>query len=344
MTGVQTCALPICTLMCSTGFAADFQTRCAEAHVVRCVDFDTPADIAGGYSSNSGIFPGDAVPQIDTAVKASGTGSLKFTVPSNSSANSSGSYFTNFSNDLSVQFGENSDFFVQWRQRFSPEFLNVAFAGGGGWKQAILGTGDKPGVLSTSCSPLEVVTQNTYHRGFPQMYNSCSGSTSHGPYDAFEQPFNSYDFKLENAMPAPYCLYSQGASSSYFPPKGNCFGYVSNEWLTFQVEVKTGPRVNDEFTNSHVRLWIARQGQASQLVIDYGPYNLSAGPSSENQKFGKVWLLPYNTSKSASTSYPTAYIWYDDLIISTQKIADPDGTAAATKTPLPPTNVKAQPK
>ncbi len=326
----------------TSAFAVDFPTRCADTHVIQCVSFDTPATIAGGYGDPSGTFAGDSAPAIDTTIKASGAGSLKFTVPSNSGSDSSGSFFTNFALDRSVLFGENAEFYVQWRQRFSPEFLNVAFAGGGGWKQVIIGAGDYPGsAFNTSCTALETVTQNTYHRGFPQMYNSCTGSSSHGPYDAFEQAFNSFDFKLQNARPAPFCLYSQGSTSptTYFAPVGNCFGYVANEWLTFQVAITTGPRVGDEFKNSRVRLWIARAGQPSQAVIDWGPYNLTAGPVGENLRYGKVWLLPYNTGKSSATSYPTAYIWYDELIISTARIADPDG--AADPSPNPPTNVAA---
>jgi hypothetical protein len=93
--------------------------------------------------------------------------------------------------------------------------------------------------------------------------------------------------------------------------------------MTFQIHVKTGPRVNDEFTNSFVQLWVARDGQPSQLVINWGPYNLSAGSASADHKYGKVWLLPYNTGKDATVTYPTAYTWYDELVISTQKIQDP---------------------
>jgi hypothetical protein len=303
---------------------------------VRCVDFDSPATIAGGYGSNTGIFAGASTPQLDATVKASGASSLKFTIPSNSPADTSGSYFANFSSDLSVRFGQNAEFYVQWRQRFSPEFVSTAYAGGGGWKQAIIGTGDPPGGgWFASCTALEVVTQNVYHRGFAQMYNSCAGSTSHGPYYTFEEQYGGSDFKLQNARPLPYCLYSQ-SQTSYFPPTGNCVGYWANEWMTFQVGITTGPRVNDEFANSRVRLWIARTGQASQLVFDY-PINLTAGPSSEDQRFGKVWLLPYNTGKSSSASHPVAYTWYDELVISTARITDPDAIA-----PSPPTNVSAQ--
>lgn len=198
-------------------------------------------------------------------------------------------------------------------------------------KQIIIGTGDKPGCTAStsangkcysSCTALETVVQGYYGAGFPIMYNSCTGSASHGPYDLFEEPFNGFDFKLQNARPAPYCLYSQ-RSGGYYPQNGNCFGWVADEWMTFQVQIKTGPRQGNEFKNSYVKLWMAREGKPSQLVIDWGPYNLSAGPSQEEQRFGKVWLLPYMTSKDSQVNHPDAYTWYDELIISRQRIADP---------------------
>lgn len=312
----------------------DFATRCAQPGVVKCVGFDDPADFntgrggtSGAYRQNAGIFPPSGTSDYtratrDTSTFASGSSSLKFTIPPNAGADTSGSYFTNFSKDLSVQFGANSEFYVQWRQRFSSEFVNTKYAGGGGWKQVIIGAGDSPGAFEPSCTPLEIVVQNLNHRGFPAMYNSCTGSTSHGPYHPFDEPHGAYDFKLQNGRPSPHCLYSQG-KSSYFPPEGNCFGYVANEWMTFQVQIKTGPRVGDEFVDSHVTLWVAREGKPSEAVITWGPYNLSAGWSRDDLKFGKVWLLPYNTGKSASASHPTAFTWYDELIISRYRIADP---------------------
>lgn len=313
---------------------ANFTARCQQADVIRCVGFDSAADIAGTYGDNSGILSGASTPALDATVKASGTSSLKFTIPSNSPADSSGSFFTNFSTDLTTQFGENSEFFIQWRQRFSPEFATTVYAGGGGWKQAIIGAGDKPGctasnsasgLCQSSCTALETVVQNTFHRGFAQMYNSCTGSTSHGAFNPFEEPFGAFDFKLQNARPSPFCLYSQTQTNpkTSFPPTGNCIGYFPNEWMTFQVRIKTGPRVNDEWTNSFVTLWIAREGQPSQVAINWGPYSLTAASPTENLKFGKVWLLPYNTGKSSTTTNPIAFTWYDELIISRTQIADP---------------------
>jgi len=298
------------------------------------VGFDSASDIAGTYGDNSGILSGDSTPILDASVKASGASSLKMTVPSNSGSDTSGSFFANFSADLSTQFGENSEFYIQWRQRFSPEFLNTVYAGGGGWKQVIIGAGDKPGctastsangLCQSSCTALETVVQNTFQRGFAQMYNSCTGSTSHGAFNPFEEPFGAFDFKLQNARPSPFCLYSQGNTNpkTSFPPAGNCFGYFPDEWMTFQVRIKTGPRVNDEWVNSFVTLWIGRENQPSQAAINWGPYNLTAGSANGNLKFGKIWLLPYHTGKSSAQIHPTGFVWYDELIISRTQIADP---------------------
>jgi hypothetical protein len=313
--------------------SADFATRCAQPGVLKCVGFDSASDITGTWGDNSGSLSGASTPVLDPSVKASGASSLKFTIPSNSPADTSGSYFTNFSADLQTQFSANAEFYVQWRQRFSPEFLGTVFTGGGGWKQAIIGAGDKPGcnaatsangLCTSSCTALETVVQNTFQRGFSQMYNSCTGSTSHGAFNPFEEPFGG-DFKLQNARPSPFCLYSQTNTNpkTTFPPFGNCIGYFANEWMSFQVMIKTGPRVNDEWVNSFVTLWIGRQGQASQTAITWGPYALTAASPGEDLKFGKVWLLPYNTGKDPSQTHPTGFTWYDELIISRTQIADP---------------------
>ena len=196
-----------------------FQDRCAQSGVIKCVGFDNPSDFnignggtAGAYGLNYGIYPPSGTSDytraaMDTAVKASGAGSLRFTIPSNTGADTSGSWFTNFSTDLSTQFGENSEFFVQWRQRFSPELLTTKFTNGGGWKHVIIGTGDKPGTLFQSCTALEVVMQEADQHGFPKLYNSCTGSTSHPAYDGFVERYGSSDFKLQNGRPAPYCLF-----------------------------------------------------------------------------------------------------------------------------------------
>jgi hypothetical protein len=250
-------------------------------------------------------------------------------------------YFTNFSNDLSVQFGENSEFYIQWRQRFSPEFLNTIYSGGGGWKQTIIGEGDRPGVWRASCTQLEVVTQNTYHRGFPQMYHSCGGKDSHYEplEESFVSPISNFDIKLQNARPSPYCLYAQ-SSANRFPPNGNCFGYFPNEWLTYQVRVKVGTWYKNDgnyHRNSAIEMWISREGQPSELVHSWKTYDLANNDSAA--KYGKVWLLPYNSGKSSSHSHPEGYTWYDELIISRNRVPDPGTASTPQQPPAAPTNL-----
>ncbi len=38
-----------------------------------------------------------------------------------------------------------------------------------------------------------------------------------------------------------------------------------------------------------------------------------------DQKFGKIWFLPYHTGKDFSQIHPTGYVWYDELVVSRQK-------------------------
>lgn len=309
----------------------NFSERCAAEGVVRCVGFDAAGDIDGTYGDNHGILEGATTPVLDASLKASGQSSIKFTIPSNSGADTSGAFFANFSDDLSLQLDGGEEFFVQWRQRFSKEFIETEYAGANGFKQVIIGTGDHPGCTSSnsangqcfsSCSSLEVVVASYQQKGLPTMYNSCSGSASHGAYDGFYEPVANNDFLLQNARPDPGCRYSQ-SGTSYFPPSGNCMGYRADEWMTFQVGITLGPRQGDEFVGSRVRMWVAAEGGASELAIDWGPYNLSAGQPSENERFGKVWFTPYNTGKDGSVAYPEAYTWYDELIVSRQPIGDP---------------------
>jgi hypothetical protein len=326
--------------------ASDFEGRCNAPGVIRCVGFDDPAEITGTYGDVHGVFKGDSSdPAIDPTVKSSGAGALKFTIAGQGGANSAGSYFTNFSDDLKTQFDSGQEFFVQWRQRFSPEFLSNSYMGGGGWKQADVGEGDRPGctastsangTCASSCTTLEVVPINIYHQGLPILYHSCGGKDDQ--YEPLIEPINGgADFYLENGIRQPGCLYSQQGAAP-------CFRYQPNEWMTFQIHIKIGTWYqNDSHQYRHdsvVQLWVAREGQPSQLVIDFSPHDPACQARMESvpdcqtgydlandrvgvARYGKVWLLPYDTGRDGTVAYPTAYTWYDELIVSTQRIADP---------------------
>jgi hypothetical protein len=310
------------------GNPADFATRCAAPGIVRCFGFDDIATVKPHLDPAADkLFHGD----VDTTVKASGAGSLRFEIPAQSPANTSGEFWLDFSDDFSVQFGPGEEFYVQWRQRFSPEYATTKYAGGEGWKQIIIGEGSTASHTAYSCTDLEVVMINPYQRGFPGMYHSCGAKD--GQYEGFEQPLPGADFWLQNAVEG--CTYH----NQKVPP---CVGYKANDWMTFQIHIKIGTPYHNDNVYKHdstIQAWVGYQGAPSQLIIDLSPGDPACAAMQVSQpachtgydlynttpliKYGKVWLLPYNTNKDGSATNPVAYTWYDDLIISRNRIADP---------------------
>lgn len=326
----------------STG-DSNFEARCSAAGVIKCVGFDSPAELSGGYGNSSGVLPtsSGSRPMVDTTVKASGKGSLKFTIPPKSGPDSSGAYFTNFSNDLSSQFDSGGEFYIQWRQRFTREFIATLNAQGDGWKQAIITEGDRPGISIPSCVDIGVIVQNLYNRGFPRLYHSCGVKDQQ--YEPLHEPIGSppTDFYLENGVRKPGCLYTLvNSGRPYIPP---CMGYKPDQWMTFQMHIKVGTWYRNNGVYKHdstVQLWIAEERKPSGLAIDFSPHDPSCSAqqvsvppcqtgydlvrvNTPEAKFGKIWLTPYNTGKNPAVSHPVAYTWYDELIISTNKVADP---------------------
>jgi hypothetical protein len=295
---------------------ADFKARCATLGVVRCFGFDSPDEVLPHLDPAwDGVYRAHVV----TDIKASGGGSLRFAIPPFSPANTSGEFWLEFADDLSVQFGAGEEFYVQWRQRFSPELLNTIYKDGNGWKQLIIGEGSRPGHIAYSCTDIHLVVEDTGQHGMPRMYHSC------GYKDGEYQGLEVFDptrqtMLLQNAVGCPY-------SDIRFPP---CAGYKANQWMTFQVHVGVGTWYRNDknyHRDSTIQLWVAEEGKPSRLVIDMNPkrgtgYDL-ANPDPAHVKYGKVWLLPYHTNKEKSQNHPTAYTWYDDLIISRNKIPDP---------------------
>ncbi len=316
--------------------AATFEERCAEQDVVFCYGFDDLADMEKGFYA-----PGDpeacsdnVCKTMDTQVKVSGAGSLRMEIPSNSGANTSGGWRSNFSADLSVQFGEGEAFYVQWRQRFSTTMIDTLYAntdGQGGWKTVIIGEGDRPGYNASSCTKLEVVLNNYAYRGAVQGYWGC------GAGGGFQTRYGSYDFKFQNMYDAGldtdprYCLYSNRTQR----PMPGCFQFHADEWMTFQIHVKIG---NWGMGNSTVDVWAGREGMPSILLMSRTDLNIRK--ESAGSMYGKVWFLPYNTKKDSSQVHPVAYTWYEDLIVSKTKILDPTDDVVAIDLPGQPQGLK----
>jgi len=257
---------------------------------------------------------------VDTRIKASGAGALRFDILPRSGANSSGAFALEFPRE----FGSGEEFYIQWRQRFDREMITHVFRNGEGWKQAIIAEGG--GTSARSCSANEIVLQNNYHRGFPQMYHSCGVKDSQ--YEPLNPAVPPSDYLLQDASG---CKYSDQHSS-------HCLRYKADQWMTFQVHVKVGKWYVNQSGNYHrdstVELWVADENQPSVLVISIPDYDLVHDGA--GQKYGRIWLLPYNTDKDPSEDHPVAHTWYDELIISKSRIPDP-GVA----TPDPPDSLSA---
>ena len=119
--------------------------------------------------------PGCRANAWDSSVKASGAGSLRFDIRSQTGQGAGGNVVVNFSNDNSVQFGANQEFWLQWRQRFDPYIIDHNYAetsGSGEWKQVIIAQGDRTladgSVLQGyACSENQLVIENIAGVGLP---------------------------------------------------------------------------------------------------------------------------------------------------------------------------------
>ena len=277
-----------------------FQQRCAAAGVIKCVGFDVATDITPFISPDGNNI---IEASLDTTISASGGGSLKFVIPANSGANSSGAW----ANSLGGSFGPGTTFFVQFRQRFSPEFISTNY-NGNGWKQSIFH------MAGSTCASIEITTQNTWQHGFPEMYTDCGSRT-------LTVDLGNGDTLLEQGDTSTTgwnCHYQNQN------PAG-CAYYQPSQWMTFYYEVKVG---NWGQANSTIKAWVAYEGAPMGEFINIPNYtlNFNNGPS---DVFNYITLTPYNTNKVSGQTNPVAYTWYDELIVSTQPILAPNGPTPA---------------
>ncbi|HKN24323.1 MAG TPA: hypothetical protein VJX72_05695 [Candidatus Acidoferrum sp.] len=286
----------------------DFDARCHAPGVLVCQGFDSPSDFARAKSPGSGLYPAaDETIRgtMDTNVKASGKASLRFEIPSHSPANAAGYWKQN----IGREFGEGSTFYVQFRQRFSKEMLKNDW-GDTSWKQVIFHNS------RATCADVELTTGQYYRAGFPIMYTDCGGrmiATNAGvpPYKLEQGDYN--------------CWYSQYNAK-------NCFYYPVGEWVTFYYQISIGHWGK---ADSNIQAWAALDGQTYKQWIKMPNFILRN--ENPGKDYDTVTLLTYMTRKSMLVSHPTAYTWYDDLIVSTEPIAPPvaseDDTSEAPAAP-----------
>jgi len=269
----------------------DFAARCAAPGVLKCVGFDDDRDFAAGQISPAA--DGRIRATRDQQVMASGRGSLRFEIPSRSPPNSSGYWL----DSLGGKFGQQSTFHFQFRQRFSPEFLETPYQEAAGWKQFIVYQS------GPSCTSVQLVLINQYLRGLPTMYAACGQDNLYVLRPDGDHFIQQGDYLCSRRDPRP----------------GRCARYVANEWLTFSFRVDVGTYGKPD---TRVQGWIGHGAGPLRQFIDFPDLVLNFADS-PTEGFNRIQLTPYHTDKDPSQVHPVAYTWYDELIVSREAIGAP---------------------
>lgn len=330
---------------------ADWIARSTAAGVTTAQGFDTQ------QSWQSNQFPTGRANAWDQTVKASGAGAVRFDIRSQSGQGAVGNIVV----DFNKHYGANSEFWLQWRQRFDAYVIDHNYAetaGSGEWKQIILAQGNKryadgSTLLGYACSENQYVMNNGGDRDYPGTYIEC------GRYWPFE---SSVGGVLTRQNQRAQCNWTGDRVST------GCLRYYPNEWMTFMVHWKLGPQgtasssvggVTDPgFINSEMEFYVGRQGgpleiahRQTGIVVPRGQHYVSGDPNLDSSysggwtahdahrdaEFGKLWLTPFHTEKDASEVHQNASIWYDEVIVSDQPIAAPGGTVTPPPLPTAPT-------
>jgi hypothetical protein len=287
----------------STAAAAalqDFNARCTGTGVVYCQAFDDPT----GFQQNVNIFENTSYPGVfptqDMTTSRSGKSSLRIDVPPFQGPN-----MGKFSANFSGPFADNSDIYFQLATRISPEMIsnfNDSAFQWPTWKNHSFYNGN------TSCTALDVTNGINFDGKIPGLYTNCGGAAyytngGHPPYLLQQGDYN-----------CPY----RGETPTI------CFYWPTNTWITFYYHVHlTTADANGNFPNSTIEAWVSTNGQPYKKWINFvGNYH------QPGNGYGHGWnsfeLYPYMTGKDSSIGgYPTAHVWYDEVVISTKPIAAP---------------------
>ena len=278
-----------------TSAPQDFEERCKTPGVLVCQGFDSARDFLPPRWPASGLYPAwdKAIHgSRDSTIMASGKGSLRLEILSNSGENTAGFWRQSFEHS----FGPGTTFYVQFRQRFSKEMLTNEW-GDTAWKQVIFHN------ESSTCAKVELTTAQYHHAGIPIMYTDCGDRALY----------------RDNRGQQPLLL-EQGDYNCVFGHinQEDCFHYPADQWVTFYYEVSIGRWGKPEST---INAWTALDGQLYKQWIKISHFILKNNhPGSD---YDTVTLLAYMTNKDSKISHRNAYTWYDELIVSKNPIAPP---------------------
>ncbi len=265
-------------------------------------------------------------PFLDSSVFADGTSSINFIVKSGSFQGDAGILDWNFKapGDPTGVFGAGQEFFVQYKQRIGAALLGAgAITNNDGIKHDITTEGDSPTQFAGDCSnsPAEVVTQSDPTSVFsngPWVYINCGygGGTLNFTKSGYA-PVQLGGIAGSNFLDqdAAGCPHYSGIPTT----DPTCWIYVGDEWFTIQKHIKIGTFGNS--ASSVVELWMAHANQPSELTTNVSDAAIPNDGTGITGKYGKISIGVYGTGASFNVN---TNVWFDDMIISTRRIPDPD--------------------
>ena len=307
---------------------SDFAARCAAPGVVLCTGLDSETDLQRGQIGTASDGSRQGV--VDTSQKASGAGSLKFTFRAgNRSQNIGGSWST----DLGRSFKSGDTLYVQYRYRASPEY----FSNNQNYWRSSLKQINIHGPSST-CQGAEFTTI-IGSSGRPQMYTNCGiGWLTDVNTNALLSKCSG-DCLLQQGSSLTPSPNGSGYNCHYWDQKkgdgtgSGCFIPPSNEWVTHYEIIKLGTfGGSDTVVN-------AFEAHAGSGYKQWQRVNNVTFADNRDSYLSKLRFETYMTEISAAAP-SAAYVWYDELIVSTQPIVVPSGKASIA--PEAPRNVTVQ--
>ena len=313
--------------------------------------FDTIGDYTNGvkYFNGDGGFDGA---DMDTTIKTSGTGALRFNLPAGrGTSNISGDFrvclrapcVIDGDDTQSPGFGFPSDFWISYRMRISAtmvtNLLNHWRAGAfrTGWKSINLHNGSHG-----SCCAVELTktidinfpngtTQIWYKDGGTGLTTNSSAVGNGGsPY------MQQGNLTAGTSTNGYWCDWNN--NESYGTGNGaGCFGWRSPwqaVWVTFIDHYQIG---NNGAATSTLESWIYADGSSLGLqMFRITGETLTYGSNPVGERtYNQISFTPYMTG--LSTSAPVdAFVWFDEFIASTNPIDSPgqvSGSGGADTTP-----------
>ena len=263
---------------------APFANRCKAASAVLCLALDSEAEITDLRFAPAHLDASNRV-QWDAEAKAA-----RFTIPSNSPADSSGQLHIPFPRSM-------VDVYFSFDVRYPDDFLRYRFKGGDGWKIFILGQGKQ------GCSPYELVANNPYYRSLPGFYYICgSASRAVAVQNPWGDNLSQFDYQPGGETE---CLRNPRVGSK------PCAFFEPDTWITYQVHINT--------VTATLEAWQTVRGKTLKII----EYQLQGFPLPAPE-YEWLKLTPYNTGKDAKATHPQFSLWYRRVIVAAKKIPFPD--------------------